>query len=221
MVADIRALIFDMDGVIADTLELHYRAWQRLAQEEKVAFTAEQYREMQGLPRPESLKLFLKGRALSEVAAQQWMDRKNAYFLEQLEQMTEADCKPGAAELIREARTAGIKIGLGSSSRNVHHVLAKLALTNLFDVIADGSTVRRNKPAPDIFLWVADQLGVKPAEAVVFEDSDAGLQAASVGGFWHVGVGSDYDSRPHLAVASLANLTLSDLLTHLSHLASP
>lgn len=216
MTPDIRALIFDMDGVIADTLDLHYRAWQRLSRDEGIPFTAEQYRFMQGLPRPASLKIFLNGRDLSETSAQEWMDRKNRYFLEQLQNFTLANCKPGAGELIREARATGLKIGLGSSSQNAHRVLEKLELLPLFDTIADGSTVPNNKPAPDIFLWVANKLGVKPAEAVVFEDSEAGMEAALAGGFWTVGIGNDYESQPHLGLTSLAEITLSTLQARLA-----
>jgi beta-phosphoglucomutase len=221
MTVDIRALIFDMDGVIADTIDLHYRAWQRLAQEEQITFSPEQYRQMQGITRPEALKIFLNGRTLNDSAAQAWMNRKNGYFLELLEHTTDAHSKPGAAELIGEARTNGIKIGLGSSSQNAHLVLRKLALIDLFDVIADGTTVDSNKPAPDIFLWVAAQLGVKPAQGVVFEDSEAGIQAASKGGFWVVGIGKDYDSQPHLALQSLAEIDLDALRQHLISFKTP
>ncbi len=220
MTIDIRALIFDMDGVIADTIDLHFRAWQRLAQEVQIPFTAEQYRKMQGITRPEALQIFLNGRTVSNETAQEWMDRKNSYFLESLEHMTGSDCRPGAAELVREAKAAGIKVGLGSSSQNAHRVLKKLGLYTLFDSIADGSTVSHNKPAPDIFLWVANQLGAKPDEAVVFEDSEAGVQAALSGRFWVVGIGSDYDSQPHLGVQSLDEITLDSLKTHLSAISS-
>jgi kojibiose phosphorylase len=217
MTVDIRALIFDLDGVIADTLELHFRAWQRLSQEEHILFTTEQYQRMQGLTRPASLQIFLNGRTLSEAATQEWMTRKNRYFLEQLPHLSG---KPGAAELIQEAKAAGIKIGLGSSSQNARLVLERLGLTASFDVIADGSTVLNNKPAPDIFLWVGKQLAVTPAQSVVFEDAEAGMQAALAGGFWTVGVGSDYDTRPHIALNSLTEITCSSLQNRLGAIAN-
>jgi beta-phosphoglucomutase len=216
MTMDIRALIFDLDGVIADTLELHYRSWQRLSQEEHIPFTIEQYRQMQGVTRPASLKIFLDGRALDEATCHEWMARKNRYFLEQLSHLR---VKPGAAELIRDAKAAGLKIGLGSSSQNARLVLEKLGLTALFDSIADGYTVLNNKPAPDIFLWVAKQLNVVPSQAIVFEDAESGMQAARAGGFWTVGVGSDYDTRPHIALNSLSEITYSALRTRLTALA--
>ncbi len=218
MSIDIRALIFDMDGVIADTLALHYQSWQQLSRDEDIPFTADQYRVMQGLPRPASLKVFLNGRTVKDETAQELMERKNRYFQEHLKHLTSADSKPGAAELIREARAKGLKVGLGSSSLNARRVLEKLELINLFDVIADGTTVVHNKPAPDIFLWVAEHLDVKPAQAIVFEDAEAGMQAALAGGFWTVGVGNDYDTTPHIALQSLAGVTTSDLQRQLNNL---
>jgi len=211
MNVDLRALIFDMDGVIADTLELHHRAWKQLAEEEGITFTAEQYRQMQGLARRQSLDIFLNGYPLSEEQAQIWMARKNSYFLDLLNSFTPEDCKPGAQTLINEARKAGLKVGLGSSSQNAKRVLELLRLTPAFEVIADGNTVHKNKPAPDIFLWVAGQLGVPPSQAVVFEDSEAGLQAALAGGFYTVGVGDDHGGGAHWVVKSLAEVTLDGL----------
>ncbi|MBL8163225.1 MAG: beta-phosphoglucomutase family hydrolase [Anaerolineae bacterium] len=207
MTFTIRAFIFDLDGVIADTLTAHDLSWQRLAAEEGLTFTAEQYKRMQGLARRESLDIFLNGLQLDEPTAQAWMDRKNRYFRELLDQFTPGHCKPGAATLIAQARAAGLKVGLGSSSQNALRVIDKLGLTPQFDVMADGNTVTRNKPAPDIFLWVAAQLGVSPAETVIFEDSDAGLQAALAGGFWVVGVGGEHNDGAHLAVGSLDEIS--------------
>lgn len=213
---DLRALIFDLDGVIADTIGLHYRAWQRLSHEENIPFTDEQYHQMQGLPRRQSLAVFLNGRPLPEPTAQAWMDRKNGYFHELLQGFTAADCKPGAMALVQEAKAAGLKIGLGSSSQNAQQVLGKLGLTPYFEVVADGATVQNNKPAPDIFLWVARNLGVQPEHAVVFEDSEAGMQAALTGGFWAVGIGAAHGDGAHWAVESLAQVNLSALRNHLA-----
>lgn len=211
MAFKLRALIFDLDGVIASTLPLHYDSWQRLSQEVAIPFTAEQYRLMQGLPRRKSMDIFLDGREVSEETAQAWMARKNDFFHENLHRMTPAHSMPGAPELIREAHASGLKIGLGSSSQNARRVLEKLELLPYFDVVADGNTVPNNKPAPDIYWWVAERLGVKPTEAVVFEDSESGLQAALAGGFWAVAVGDAYTSQPHLAAPGLNDVTLADL----------
>lgn len=208
----LRALIFDLDGVIANTIPLHYQSWLRLAQDLDVPLTLEDNDQMLGLPRRACLDIFLKGRAVSEQEAQELMRRKNQYFLEQMEQMTPDDAAPGVAALIHEGRAAGLKIGLGSSSQNARQVLAKVGLLAAFDALGDGLTVEHTKPAPDIYLWAAAELGIRPAEAAVFEDSDAGVQAGLAGGFRVVGIGpARIVGRAHLVVPSLAGMTLERL----------
>lgn len=216
----IHALIFDMDGVLADTPPLHYESWLRLAQDEAINFTWEQHEQMQGLVRRHSLEVFLAGKPVSESQAQAMMERKNAYFVESLQHLSPADCLPGTAEIMQEAHAAGLKLGLGSSSQNARAVVEKLGLLPYFDVIADGATVQHNKPAPDIFLWVADQLKVAPSEAIVFEDSVAGLQAAIAGGFWRVGLGGKHGDGAHVALNALSEVNLASLLQRLNEAAT-
>lgn len=211
-----RALIFDLDGVIADTIPLHYQSWLLLAQDLGIPFTPEDNELMLGLPRRECLAIFLRGQAVDEETAQDLMNRKNRYFLGLLENLTPADAAPGVAALIAEARAEGLKIGLGSSSQNARRVLEKLALLSRFDVVGDGLTVARTKPAPDIYLWAAARLGIDPPEAVVFEDSAAGVQAGLEGGFRVVGIGQPrIVGGAHLVVPSLAGITLAALRRHL------
>lgn len=213
----LRALIFDLDGVIAETISLHYDSWVRLAADVNLTFTPEDYQPMLGLPRRACLELFMQGQPLDEATAQVLMARKNAYFLERLADMTPADAAPGVADLIREGRAARLKIALGSSSQNARLVLAKVGLLDYFDVIGDGLTVAHTKPAPDIYLWAAQQLGVAPAEAVVFEDSDAGVQAGRAGGFWVVGLGAtQVAGAAHIVLPSLAGVTLAVLRERLA-----
>jgi len=219
MTLNIRALIFDMDGVLADTPPLHYESWQRLAQDEGVDFGWEQHEQMQGLVRRHSLDVFLGGKPVTESQAQEMMARKNAYFVERLQHLTPADRFPGTAEIMQEAHAAGLKVGLGSSSQNAREVIVKLGLVQYFDVVADGYTVPNNKPAPDIFLWVTDQLKVAPSEAIVFEDSVAGMQAAIAGGFWRVGLGGKHGPGAHVALNSLAEVNLAELLQRLNQVA--
>jgi len=213
MTIDLRALIFDLDGVIADTNAPHYASWERLSQEERIPFNRAMYEQMRGLPRHQCLRVFLDGRPIDEATAQHYLQRKNAYFLDLLEQFTPADTGPGVRELIEEGRAAGLKIGLGSSSLNAKRVLQKLGLYDLFDVIGDGDTVAQHKPAPDIFWWAAAELGVAPGQAVVFEDSRAGVQAAQAGGFWVVGIGAadGLVRDANMIVPSLAGLGLDAL----------
>jgi beta-phosphoglucomutase len=213
----IKALIFDVDGVITDTVEYHYRSWRRLADEEGIPFTREDNEKLRGVTRRESLRRLLKGRAISEEDAAEWMARKNNYFLEYLDEFTPADRLPGVAELISAAKDKGLKLGVASASRNARPVLERLELLDQFDVVADAYTVTRNKPHPDLFMWVAGALGVMAHEAIVFEDSEAGVEAALTGGFHVVGIGSIEVQRAHLIVPSSAGLFLSDLIGYFSN----
>lgn len=213
---DLRALIFDMDGVVADTIAPHFHSWQQLSEEEGIDFSYEQYQRMAGLHRTACLHVFLNGQTVSEETAQDYLTRKNQYFLKLLDAFTSADIAPGIAELIAEAKAAGLKVALASSSQNARRVLEKLNLLDVFDAVGDGNTVTRHKPAPDIFLWAAGQVGVTPAQAIVFEDSHSGVEAALTGGFHVVGIGNPPPEKAHLGVESLAGMTLERLIEQLS-----
>jgi beta-phosphoglucomutase len=213
MAGEIEALIFDMDGVIADTVELHYRAWNRLLREEGIPFDRAVNERLRGLSRHDSLKLLFAGRPLDERRTEALMARKNGYFHEELAAMTPADRAPGLDALLAEARAAGLKLGLASSSRNVGAVLDRLALADAFDAIGDGYTVINAKPAPDVFLWVAGRLNVTPPRALVLEDAEAGVAAALHGGFRVIGVGDPaIVGKADAVFPSLAGVTLAVLL---------
>ncbi|MBB5293259.1 beta-phosphoglucomutase family hydrolase (plasmid) [Deinococcus metallilatus] len=181
--------IFDLDGVLTDTVELHYHSWQRLAEEEGVPFSREANAALLGRTREDALDLWLNGRPCSPEQRADLLWRKNASFLEALEGLGPGDLLPGVAELLHEARERGVRLGLASSSRNARRVCDRLGVTALFGAFADGSSVVNPKPAPDIFLWVAGRLGLHPTRCLVFEDSEAGVRAALAGGFPVVGLG--------------------------------
>ncbi|MBZ0297694.1 MAG: beta-phosphoglucomutase [Anaerolineae bacterium] len=208
----LQALIFDMDGVITDTIKLHDRAWAQLALEENVPYTRAESDAIRGLSREDSILHIFRHRSLDDSTIQTMMARKNHYFLDYLQEMTPADVLPGVRRLIEEARAEGWKVGLASSSRNVEDVLAKLDIRQSFDAIADAYTVARTKPAPDVFLWTAGRLGISPHEALILEDSSAGVEAALTGGFFVVGlgdpalVGAAHHVLPNLGDAHLAEL---------------
>ncbi len=209
----IRAFIFDLDGVLTDTAEYHYRAWKRLADEEGLPFTREDNEHLRGIPRRESLLLILKGRSAPEEKLQALMERKNRYYLEFIREVTPRDLLPGARELLDELRSAGLKVALGSASKNAREVLERLSILPLFDAISDGYSVERQKPAPDLFLHAAAQLGLPPAECVVVEDAAAGIEAARAGGFRTVGLGPrERVGAADAVFPSLVGVRLRDLL---------
>lgn len=213
MTADIRAFIFDLDGVITDTAEFHYLSWKRLTDEEGIPFTREDNDRLRGVSRRESLNRILKGRPIDEATAQAWMTRKNEYYLAYLNDLTPEDCLPGVVDFLKDAGNLGIRLGLGSASKNARMVLEKLGLLNTFDAIGDGSSVLNSKPAPDLFIWVAGALHVSPTQAVVFEDAEAGIDAALAGGFWTVGIGNANVSHAHLTMPDLASKSVVELLS--------
>lgn len=204
--------IFDLDGVITDTAEYHFRGWKRLADEEGVPFTREDNEHLRGIPRRESLMLILRDRVYPEENILEMMERKNNYYLEYIREISPRDLLPGARELLEEIRAAGLKNALGSASKNATEVLDRLGIRSLFDAISDGYSVERQKPAPDLFLHAARQLNLPPAECVVLEDAAAGIEAAIQGGFRSIGLGPpERVGKAEVIFPSLANVRLKDI----------
>ena len=209
----IRSFIFDLDGVLTDTAEYHYRGWKRLADEEGLSFTREDNESLRGIPRRESLLLILKDREVSDEKILEMMERKNNFYLEFIREITPKDVLPGARELLEEIRQAGLKSALGSASKNAPDVIRRLGIADLLDAVSDGSSVEHQKPAPDLFLHAAHQLNLKPEECVVVEDAAAGIEAARAGGFRSVGLGPrERVGEADVVLPSLENVKLQDLL---------
>lgn len=212
----IRAFIFDLDGVLTDTAEYHYRAWKRLADELGIPFTREDNEALRGIPRRESLRMILKGRQHPEGQIPEIMERKNRYYLEFIKDMTPQDVLPGARELLEEIHAAGLKSALGSASKNAPEVIRRLDIADLLDAISDGHSVELQKPAPDLFLHAVMQLGLRPSECIVVEDAAAGIEAAHAGGFRSVGLGPrERVGAAEVIYPSLATVHLVDLLAAL------
>lgn len=209
---NILGFIFDLDGVLTDTAEYHYRAWQKLADEERLPFDRQANEALRGVSRRESLLIIIGNRQYSEAQIQEMMDRKNRYYVESIEKISSADLLPGAVAFLAELRQAGIKIAIGSASKNARTVVEKLGIADKVDAIADGYSVERPKPAPDLFLFAANQLGLEPARCVVVEDAAAGIEAALAAGMWAVGLGpSERVGTAHVILPSLADVTWTDL----------
>ncbi len=209
----LRGFIFDLDGVLTDTAEFHYRAWQRMADEEGLPFDRQANEALRGVSRRESLMLILGQRAYPEDKIRDMLARKNSYYLQAIQTISPADLLPGARELLQEIRAAGLKSALGSASKNAAEVIDRLGLRPLLDAVSDGNSVAHPKPAPDLFLHAAAQLKLAPAECVVLEDAAAGIAAALAGGFRSVGLGPpERVGQAEVIFPSLEGVRLADLL---------
>ncbi|MCK6576506.1 MAG: beta-phosphoglucomutase [Anaerolineae bacterium] len=212
MAEEIRALIFDLDGVITDTVELHYRSWIQLAGEVGLPIPADFRNMLRGVSRRESLKRLLNGHSVDEETAQEWMRRKNMYYLAFIAFLTPEAILPGVTAILDDADRRGIKKAVASSSMNAKFVLRKLGLFDRMDAISDTSMIPRAKPEPDLFMWAAGRLGVLPSESVVFEDASDGVQAARSGGFWVVGLGDLALEKAHVRYPDLSEISLDEIL---------
>lgn len=209
----VQAVIFDLDGVITDTSEFHYQAWQRLADEEGLPFDRTLNDSLRGISRRDSLLRLLNGRTVTESEFQAMMDRKNGYYLELIRTITPAHLLPGVAELLTDLRAAGIKIALGSSSKNAPEVLERLGIAHLMDAIADGNSVTQSKPAPDVFLHAAHQLGIAPEQCLVIEDATSGIEAAIRAGMKSIGLGpTERMKEAQLVLPNLDGMRWADIL---------
>jgi len=211
---DIKACIFDLDGVIVDTAVYHYKAWKRLANELGFDFTEHDNEKLKGVSRMASLDLILQWGGLTKTDAekQELADKKNAWYVDMINHMTPAEILPGAKEFVESCKSAGIKTALGSASKNAGTILEKVGIDHLFDVVIDGNQVSKPKPDPEVFLKGAEELHIPPANCVVFEDAIAGVEAAIAGGMKAVGIGSpDVLGEANLVVKGLNEMTIEKL----------
>jgi len=208
----LEGVIFDLDGVITDTAEHHFRAWQRLAAEISLPFDRELNERLKGVSRMESLEIILEnaGRTENLQDRVRLADRKNAYFRELIEGITPADLLPGIGDLLADLRAQGVKTAIASMSHNVWDVVRRLGIESLVDVIVDPASLVKGKPDPEIFLTAAEQLGVRFEDCVGIEDARAGIEAIKAARMVAVGVGRDLPGADWL-VADTRQLTVAAL----------
>ncbi|MFN7189578.1 MAG: beta-phosphoglucomutase [Cyclobacteriaceae bacterium] len=210
----IKALIFDLDGVIVDTAHYHFVAWQRLARELGIDFTEKDNERLKGVSRMRSLEIILEigNRQMSESEKERLATRKNAWFVEYIQNVKPDEIFPGVKEMIQTCKAAGFRVALASSSKNARTVLRNLKVEDLFEGFVDGNMITHSKPNPEIFLKAAAQLGVEPQHCVVFEDAEAGVEAALAAGMKCVGVGSPENvGKANQIVKNTADFKLADL----------
>lgn len=186
-----KGVIFDLDGVIVDTAGFHYLAWKNLANELGFEFTEEQNEQFKGVSRVRSLELLLQIGGLEAAPEEKevWMKKKNEEYLSYIENMTENDILPGVMQTLNYLKENNIPMALGSASKNAKPILERVGLLAYFDAIVDGTHVKKAKPDPEVFLIGAKSLGIDNENAVVFEDSIAGIQAANIAGMISIGIG--------------------------------
>lgn len=191
MVEKFKGIIFDLDGVITETAEYHYQSWKRMADEEGIEFNREINEALRGVSRKRSLEIILDGKQLNESEMKRLMDKKNGYYQEYLKEMDESDLLPGAKELIDNALDKGFKLAIASSSKNAKTVISALGIGDLFETISDGFSVKNPKPAPDLFILTARKMGLTSDQCIVFEDAEAGIDAAKAANMLSVGIGPE------------------------------
>lgn len=212
----IKACLFDLDGVIVDTARYHYIAWRELARTLAFDFTEKDNERLKGVSRMASLDILLEvgGISLDLETRQKLAHEKNENYLRYIQNLTPKEILPGAEKFLNELKTNNILVALGSASKNAVTILERLHLTHYFDAIIDGNSVANAKPDPEVFLKGAEALGVLPSECVVFEDAEAGIEAAKAGRMRCVGIGSPKIlGRADIVVEGLHQMTLEKLLT--------
>lgn len=189
----IKAVIFDLDGVLVTTDELHYKAWKQLANEAGIkGFTREDNVRQRGVSRMASLEVVLEksDKTYSDEEKLALAERKNNIYVASLADLDKSAVLDGAFEFIEFLRGNGVKTAVGSASKNTTMILEKSGLAGLFDAVSCGLDTQKSKPDPEVFLIAADRLGVPYENCLVIEDSDAGIQAAKAGGMLALAVGA-------------------------------
>ena len=212
--ANPKAVLFDLDGVLTDTSEYHYQAWKHLADDEGIPFTHEENdAHLRGVGRRDSLMYIIRGHQYSEDQIQEMMNRKNEYYNELIKTMSPKEVVEGGIELLTELRKAGIKTAIASASKNCMTVLERLQIVDYFDGIADGNCIVNSKPAADIFVYAAGLVKVYAPDCLGIEDADAGVEAIKTAGMRALGIGPA--ARFHRAdkvLPDMVNRHLQDIL---------
>ncbi len=211
----LKGVIFDLDGVIVSTDEYHYRAWKELARFLNLPFSREDNSRQRGVSRMESLEVILEKSDYSySYEDKEWLaSRKNSIYRSLLEELGPEEILPGALEFAEAAREKGLKIAIGSSSRNTPFILRKIGLENFFDAVADGNDITRSKPDPEVFLIAAERLEIEPGQCIVIEDADAGIDAALSAGMQTLAVGAAHrNTKAHFRAEDLESTNIANVI---------
>lgn len=187
----IKACLFDLDGVVVDTARYHYIAWKKIADDLGFHFSEADNERLKGVSRMESLDILLNvgGIDIDQPHKEKLAEQKNNLYVSYIRKMTPEEILPGVIGFLDELHSHGVLIALGSASKNAMSILDLINLTAKFDAVIDGNKVSRAKPDPEVFLKGAQELGIDPLNCVVFEDAQAGIDAARNAGMHIVGIG--------------------------------
>ena len=204
----IKGVIFDLAGAILSTDDFHYKAWKKLADRLNIPFNREKNNRLRGVSRMASLEIILEGYHFSKEEKLAFAEEKNNTYRELLNGLTPDFVSVDVRDTLDELKNKGLKIAIGSSSKNTKLILSRVGLINAFDAIADGTDIKKSKPDPEVFLIAAKRIGLEPKDCIVVEDAFAGIDAAVAGGFVPVAIG---DACAHKQVKYKLEV-LSDLL---------
>lgn len=215
MSKNILGVIFDLDGVIVSTDDCHYEAWKQMADEEGIYFDRQINERLRGVSRMASLEIILEraSRNYTDQEKQEMAQRKNNYYVQLIGRLTADDILPGAMETLNLLKSRGIRVAIGSSSKNTPIILRQIGLDSFFDAVADGNAITHSKPHPEVFLLGAKLLGLAPESCIVVEDADAGVEAALAGNMRVLGVGSaSHNPEATFAAQDLAHADWDSIL---------
>lgn len=211
----IKAVIFDLDGVIVSTDDNHYRGWKYIADEEGIPFDREINERLRGVSRMDCLEILLSSssNAYSDTEKTVLAANKNDYYRDSLKTLNHNDILPGISSVLKELKEKGVPIAIGSSSRNTPLILEQIGLKHFFDAVVDGNDITNSKPDPEVFILAAERLGIRPDECLVVEDADAGVEAALAASMKVLGVGSaSHNSRATYSAKDMSEVTAQQMV---------
>ena len=211
-------LLFDLDGVIVDTAKYHYIAWKEIAEELGITFTEQDNERLKGVSRIRSFEIILEiGKMdMDKKEQERYCELKNDIYLSYIEKLTVHDILPGVETFLKDAKAKGYQIALGSASKNSLLILDRIKLTPVFDAIVDGTKVSKAKPDPEVFTKGAEELRLRYEDCLVFEDSEAGIEAAHKAGMKAIGIGTkELLPEADILITSFQDITIEHLVEQL------
>lgn len=210
-----KGLLFDLDGVLADTAKYHFLAWREIAGELGIEFTVKDNERLKGVSRERSFEIVLEvgNKTMAKEEQKKYCERKNERYLSYIQKMEADEILPGVRAFLEDARKKGYLISLGSASKNSALILDRLNITHYFDAVIDGTKVTKAKPDPEVFVKGAEALGLPCNSCIVFEDAEAGIEAAHRGGMKAIGVGTKENlPEADIVIPGFLGLTVDDIL---------